>query len=58
MAAGSSALLRLRGLPYNATEEEIKGFFGEFQTVNVSICRHDGEYTRWRNAAVELTKTR
>ncbi|CAK0735830.1 hypothetical protein CVIRNUC_000646 [Coccomyxa viridis] len=45
MAAGSSALLRLRGLPYNATEEEIKGFFGEFQTVNVSICRRDGRAT-------------
>ena len=57
MAAGSSALLRLRGLPYNATEEEIKGFFGEFQTVNVSICRRDGEHTRWRMPAVELSKT-
>ena len=38
-----STLTKLRGLPYDATEEEIANFFRGFETSLIHICRRDGE---------------
>ena len=40
--ANRSSLVKIRGLPYDATDEEIKSFFQGFETTLIHICRRDG----------------
>lgn len=42
MGEPRSSLTKLRGLPYDATEEEISDFFQGFETSLIHICRRDG----------------
>jgi hypothetical protein len=43
--AAEAAVLRLRGLPFQATEEEVVEFFEDVQLEQVVLCRRNG---RWR----------
>lgn len=43
--AADAAVLRLRGLPFQATEEEVVEFFEDVQLEQVVLCRRNG---RWR----------
>ena len=38
-----SSVLRLRGLPFAATESDIEEFFKGFQLKQVQICKRNGE---------------
>jgi hypothetical protein len=42
MGEPRSSLTKLRGLPYDATEDEIADFFQGFETSLIHICRRDG----------------
>ncbi len=54
-AAPGSSVLRLRGLPFQATEEDIKEFFSGYELKQIFICRRGGAIRRWRlTAATEV----
>lgn len=38
-----SSILRLRGLPYTASNDDLKGFFQGFELVNVCIVQRWGK---------------
>ncbi|CAL8467151.1 g6687 [Coccomyxa elongata] len=65
MGEPRSSLTKIRGLPYDATEEEIKEFFQGFETSLIHICRRDGRatgeaYVEFKSAAIaeEASKVR
>lgn len=45
-ARAKASVLRLRGLPFAASDSDVEGFFGGYDIVEVYICRRDGEWTR------------
>lgn len=40
---GKSSVLRLRGLPFAASDSDVQSFFSGYELVEVYICRRDGE---------------
>jgi len=40
-----SSVLKLRGLPFEATENDIINFFNGFQLLHVHLCRNNGKTT-------------
>jgi RNA recognition motif-containing protein len=40
--SGKGTALRLRGLPFSATEEDIRKFFAKYTLFDVYMCRRNG----------------
>lgn len=55
MSASSSPILRLRGLPFSASAEEVgsEGFFAGYDCVAVHLCTRNGKRTG--EAYIELS---
>ncbi len=44
--APKSPVLRLRGLPFSAGEEDVRQFFSDFNVAQVVVCRRGGKRKR------------
>lgn len=47
-------VLRLRGLPYRAVEEDIQRFFAPLAVARVYICRRNGETSRGQEGSCRI----
>jgi hypothetical protein len=44
ISSSSSRVLRLRGMPFAAADEDVRNFFAEFSLEEVYVCKRDGAF--------------